>query len=70
MEREFKNIKNEIAEDIKTDYRNGNFLPKEYKSSTPKRPAWLEENLRRSQDSKVEELEAELSEHRRRLGLN
>lgn len=65
-----KEIQAILDEDIKQEYRAGNFLPKEYKSEKSSRPEWLEINLRMSQDVKAEELESKISEFRIKLGLN
>lgn len=60
--------KQEISEQIKTDYRAGRFFPKDYKSQNNK-PAWLDENLLRNQDAEIEELEAKINEYKNKLGL-
>ena len=63
--------KEEVANNIKTEYRAGSFLPKEYKSIPDTKPKWLNDNIANAeqQQSDLEELESKISEFRRKLGL-
>jgi hypothetical protein len=66
-------IKDILEEDIKAEYRQGNFLPADYKSREVVRPKWLEDNLTLEHQEELhrqaEELESKISEFRAKLGL-
>ena len=70
MNTTMEKFNNSIHEqEIKTDYRNGSFLPADYKSTSAIKPQWLEEGMRRNQDEKMEELESEMQLLKSKLGL-
>jgi len=72
MDKNIDKIKQEIENKIRTDYRNGSFLPKDYEIKDIL-PPWLKDNLtlehREAQQRDLEELESKINAYKDKLGL-